>query len=314
MIEKTWLVLPEMEHNRIDKHISTVCEELSRSYVQRLIEQGKVLCNGKKVRTCIPVKEGDEITVMVPPPQELEVLPEQIPLDVIYEDDQLIVINKPKGMVVHPAAGNETGTLVNAVLYHAKGNLSGINGVIRPGIVHRLDKDTSGLIVVAKTNEAHLSLAEQIKNKTCKRVYVCLVRGNVREEEGRVDAPIGRNPSDRKKMCVTQKNSRSAVTHYRVLERFGEYTFLECRLETGRTHQIRVHMQHIGHPVVGDEVYGGGKNPFGLHSQALHAVQIGFIHPVSGEQLCFSCPLPAYLETILERLRRKQRDVYATKE
>ncbi len=307
MKEKTFIVPQNAEPERIDKYISLVCEEMTRSYVQRLIEEGKVVCNGKKVRTCLKVVPSDEITVTVPPPQELEVKPEDIPLDVVFEDEELMVINKPKGMVVHPAAGNESGTLVNAVLFHAKGKLSGINGVIRPGIVHRLDKDTSGLIVVAKTNEAHLSLAEQIKEKTCRRVYVCLVRGNLREDEGTVDAPIGRHPTQRKKMCVTQKNSRSAVTHYRVLERFGEYTFVECRLETGRTHQIRVHMQHIGHPVIGDEVYSGGKNPFGLHTQALHAVQIGFVHPVRGEKMIFSCPVPDYMETILERLRKAVR-------
>lgn len=314
MTEKTWRVTGDMKPERIDKHISAVCGELTRSYVQRLIEEGRVLCNGKKVRTCIKVEEGDEITVVIPPPQTLEVQPENIPLDIVFEDDDLMVINKPKGMVVHPAAGNESGTLVNAVLFHAKGKLSGINGVIRPGIVHRLDKDTSGLILVAKTNAAHLSLAQQIKDKTCRRVYVCIVRGNLREDQGRIDEPIGRNPAQRKKMCVTQKNSRSAVTHYRVLERFGEYTFVECRLETGRTHQIRVHMQYIGHPVMGDEVYGGGKNPFGLHTQALHAAGIGFVHPVTGEELFFSCPLPNYMEQILERLRRKQRGAYATEE
>lgn len=305
MTEKHWTVPLDAEPERIDKYISTLEEELTRSYVQKLMEQGKVLCNGKKVRSSIRVAAGDEIILYLPSPEPLEVQPENIPLDVVYEDDQLMVINKPKGMVVHPAAGNESGTLVNAVLYHAKGKLSGINGVIRPGIVHRLDKNTSGLIVVAKTNEAHLSLAEQIKEKTCSRIYLCLVRGNLREESGTVDAPIGRNPSQRKKMCVTQKNSRNAVTHYQVLERFGEYTLVKCRLETGRTHQIRVHMQYIGHPVMGDEEYGGGKNPFGLHSQALHAVEIGFVHPTSGERMTFSCSLPEYFEKILERLRRR---------
>ena len=305
MTEKHWTVPLDAEPERIDKYISTLEEELTRSYVQKLMEQGKVLCNGKKVRSSIRVAAGDEIILYLPSPEPLEVQPENIPLDVVFEDDQLMVINKPKGMVVHPAAGNESGTLVNAVLYHAKGKLSGINGVIRPGIVHRLDKNTSGLIVVAKTNEAHLSLAEQIKEKTCSRIYLCLVRGNLREESGTVDAPIGRNPSQRKKMCVTQNNSRNAVTHYQVLERFGDYTLVKCRLETGRTHQIRVHMQHIGHPVMGDEEYGGGKNPFGLHSQALHAVEIGFVHPTSGERMTFSCPLPEYFEKILERLRRR---------
>ena len=307
MTEKTFIVPQGTEPERIDKYISLVCDEMTRSYVQRLIEEGKVVCNGKKVRTCLKVVPFDEITVTVPPPQELEVEPEDIPLDIVFEDEELMVINKPKGMVVHPANGNESGTLVNAVLFHAKGKLSGINGVIRPGIVHRLDKDTSGLIVVAKTNEAHLSLAEQIKDKTCCRVYVCLVRGNLREDEGTVDAPIGRHPTQRKKMCVTEKNSRSAVTHYRVLERFGEYTFVECRLETGRTHQIRVHMQHIGHPVIGDEVYSGGKNPFGLHTQALHAVEIGFVHPILRKEMSFSCPIPDYMETILGRLRKAVR-------
>ncbi len=307
MTEKFILVPEGTELERIDKYISLVCEELTRSYVQRLIEEGKIVCNGKKVRTCVKICPGDEIVITLPPPQELEVEPEDIPLDVVFEDEEMMVINKPKGMVVHPANGNESGTLVNAVLFHAKGKLSGINGVIRPGIVHRLDKDTSGLIVVAKTNEAHLSLAEQIKEKTCRRVYVCLVRGNLREDEGVINAPIGRHSTQRKKMCVTEKNSRSAVTHYKVLERFGEYTFVECRLETGRTHQIRVHMQHIGHPVIGDEVYSGGKNPFGLHTQALHAVEIGFVHPVSGKTMSFSCPIPDYMEAILERLRKAVR-------
>lgn len=304
MNEKKLLVPQGAESERIDKYISTFFDEMSRSYVQRLIAEGKVICNGKKVRTGIKVEPGDEILISVPPLQELEIMPENIPLDIVFEDAELMVINKPKGMVVHPAAGNETGTLVNAVLFHAEGKLSGINGVIRPGIVHRLDKDTSGLILVAKTNEAHLSLAEQIKEKTCRRIYVCLVRGNFLNDEGTVDAPIGRHPVQRKKMCVTQKNSRSAVTHYRVLERFGDYTFLECRLETGRTHQIRVHMQYIGHPIVGDEVYSGGKNPFGLHTQALHAREIGFVHPKTGQKMDFSCPIPEYLEQILERLRK----------
>lgn len=304
MNEKKLLVPQGAESERIDKYISTFFDEMSRSYVQRLIAEGKVICNGKKVRTGIKVEPGDEILISVPPLQELEIMPENIPLDIVFEDAELMVINKPKGMVVHPAAGNETGTLVNAVLFHAEGKLSGINGVIRPGIVHRLDKDTSGLILVAKTNEAHLSLAEQIKEKTCRRIYVCLVRGNFLNDEGTVDAPIGRHPVQRKKMCVTQKNSRSAVTHYRVLERFGDYTFLECRLETGRTHQIRVHMQYIGHPIVGDEVYSGGKNPFGLHTQALHAREIGFVHPKTGQKMDFFCPIPEYLEQILERLRK----------
>lgn len=290
---------------RLDKYIASVCPDVTRSYAQKLIDEGDVRVNGKVSRSSYQLCVGDKISVNLPEPESLDVTPEDIPLDIVYEDDSLMVINKPQGMVVHPAAGNYSGTLVNAVLFHTKGQLSGINGVARPGIVHRLDKDTSGLIVVAKTNNAHLSLAEQIKDKTCSRVYRCIVHGNIRDDEGVIDAPIGRNPNSRKKMCVTERNSRDAVTEFSVLERFGDYTFVECRLKTGRTHQIRVHMLHIGHPLLGDDFYSQSKNPFKVHKQVLHARRLGFNHPETGEYMEFQREIPDNFAHILEVLRKK---------
>ena len=290
---------------RIDKALAELLPELSRSYVQTLAGEGRVLRNGATVKPNEKVKEGDRVEVEVPPPRKLETQPENIPLDIVYEDSALLVVNKPQGMVVHPAAGNYEGTLVSALLYHCGDNLSGINGVLRPGIVHRIDKDTSGLLLVAKTNEAHVSLAAQIKEHSLTRRYLALVRGGFTQEEGTVDLPIGRNPKDRKKMCVTRHNSREAVTHWRVLERLGQYTLVECRLETGRTHQIRVHMSHLGHPVVGDPVYGAHKEKFQTNGQLLHAACIGFIHPVTGAYMEFSAPVPPQFEQILQFLRRK---------
>lgn len=291
---------------RIDKFVAANCSDITRSYAQKLInDKGAVLVNGGTVKSNYILCEGDVVSVTPPPPDNLDIKAENIPLDIVYEDDSLIVINKPQGMVVHPAPGNYTGTLVNAVMYHTGGRLSGINGVARPGIVHRLDKDTSGLIVVAKTNEAHLSLAEQIQTKTCKRQYKCIVHGNIRDDFGIIDAPIGRNPNNRKKMCVTETNSRNAVTEFEVLERFGDYTFVKCKLKTGRTHQIRVHMLHIGHPILGDDFYSVNKNPFKAHRQVLHAYKIGFFHPKSGEYMEFTRDVPENFARILEILRVK---------
>lgn len=299
-----FLISTQQNGVRLDKWIGEHCDSVTRSYAQKLIEDGCVLVNEKETKSKYRLCAGDRVTVQLPPPQELDVYPQDIPLDIVFEDDDLMVINKPQGMVVHPAAGNWDGTLVNAILFHTKGNLSGINGVARPGIVHRLDKDTSGLLVVAKTNEAHQSLAEQIQEKTCKRVYWCIVYGNLKEEEGIVDLPVGRNPNDRKKMAVNGLASREAVTHYRVLERFSQFSLVECRLETGRTHQIRVHMLSLGHPVLGDDVYSKRKNPFGVHTQMLHARQIGFQHPSTGEYMEFCRdPHETFLH-ILERLRK----------
>ena len=285
---------------RIDKFVTV--DGMTRSGIQKLIDEGNVLVNGNAVKTNYKLKNGDKVTVEVPEPEVLDVKAENIPLDIVYEDESLVVVNKPQGMVVHPAAGNYEGTLVNALMYHCADSLSGINGVLRPGIVHRIDKDTSGLLLVAKTNEAHLSLAEQIKNKTVKREYVCIVNGTLQTKRGMIDAPIGRHPTARLKMAVTSSNSKHAVTHFEVIEYFQNTTYVTCRLETGRTHQIRVHMQYIGHPVVGDPVYGT-KNIYNLDGQALHAKTIGFVHPVTGDYMEFTKEPPEYFVKLLEKLR-----------
>ena len=287
---------------RIDKFISDSAEEISRSYAAKLCTDGLVTVNGKALGKNYKIKGGEEISADIPEPEELSLVPENIPLDIVYEDDDVIVINKPQGMVVHPAAGNESGTLVNALLYHCGESLSAINGVIRPGIVHRIDKDTSGLLVAAKNNEAHLKLSEQLKERKALRKYNALVNGNIKEDFGTVNKPIGRSPSDRKKMAIVQ-GGREAVTHYSVLERFGRYTLIECVLETGRTHQIRVHMASLGHSIVGDKVYGVKKERFNLNGQLLHARTIGFVHPKTGGMMEFSAPLPDYFEAVLEKLR-----------
>jgi len=295
-------ITEEEEGQRIDVYLSNQVEELSRSHIQKLIEKENVLVNQKPVKPSYKLKEEDEIVLKIPLPENLKIEPENIPVDIVYEDEHLIVVNKPQGMVVHPAPGNFSGTLVNALLYHCK-NLSGINGVFRPGIVHRIDKDTSGLLVVAKSDRAHLGLAEQIKNKNVTRKYIALVEGNIKDEKGTVNAPIGRHPVDRKKMAVV-KNGKEAITHYRVLERFGEYTLIEATLETGRTHQIRVHMAYIGYPVVGDPVYGRKKQRFNIKGQMLHAKVLGFIHPITNEYMEFEAPLPNYFLKVLENLRK----------
>ncbi len=287
---------------RIDRSLAELAG-LSRSAVQGLCETGSVLVNGSPCGKKLILREGDAVELILPDPVSLEVLPEEIPLEIVYEDDWLLVVNKPKGMVVHPAPGNYTGTLVNALLWHCQGSLSGINGVIRPGIVHRIDKDTSGLLIVAKNDKAHQGLAEQIKAHTFTRKYEAIVQGHFREAALTVDAPIGRSPSDRKKMCVTQKNSRSAITHVEVLAELPGFSHVECRLETGRTHQIRVHLAYLGHPVLGDLVYGPKKPVIQTAGQCLHARTIGFVHPRTGEELFFSSPLPEYFTGALKQLQ-----------
>ena len=287
---------------RLDKAITVLCSDLSRNAVQQLIDEGNILVNGAVANKKYTVKINDVISVALPEPKELSIDAENIPLDIVYEDEHLLVVNKPKGMVVHPAAGNYNGTLVNALLYHCGDSLSGINGVIRPGIVHRIDKDTSGLLIVAKNDIAHKGLAEQIKDHSFTREYKTVVVGNVKDNEGTIDAPIGRHPKDRKKQAVTDKNSRNAVSHFEVLERFNGFTFLKVRLETGRTHQIRVHMAYRGTPVAGDVVYGNPKKTYGLQGQCLHAATIGFIHPITKEYLEFTSDLPPYFTDFIRRI------------
>ena len=289
---------------RLDKFISDANIDLSRSAAVNLIENGAVLVNDSVVSKKYKLSQGDIVVVNVPDPTPYEAKAENIPLDIVYEDEYLLVVNKPKGMVVHPAAGNYDGTLVNALLYHCGDSLSGINGILRPGIVHRIDKDTSGLLIVAKNDFSHRSLAEQIKEHSFTREYESIVFGNLKNDEGTVDAPIGRNPKDRKKMCVTDKNSKNAVTHYEVLEEFSGYSFVRLKLETGRTHQIRVHMAYLGHPVAGDPLYGS-KDRFGmLRGQCLHAGLIGFTHPTTGERIRLEAPLPEYFTNFLRRIKQ----------
>ena len=289
---------------RIDRYLSEKNAELSRSYLQKLLKEQGITVNGKEVKANYKVQAGDEIRISLPDLSEPDILPEDIPLDILYEDEDVMVVNKPKGMVVHPSAGHTSGTLVNAILFHCQGNLSGINGVMRPGIVHRIDKDTTGALLICKNDVAHRDLAEQLKEHSIKRRYRAIVSGNLKDDEGTVEGPIGRHPVDRKKMAINYKNGKEAITHYKVLERFGNATYIECRLETGRTHQIRVHMTSIGHPLLGDEVYGSGKNPYHLQGQALHAMVLGFVHPRTGEYLEFTAPLPEYFTNLLEKLRK----------
>ena len=288
---------------RLDAFLAESLPDLSRSFITKLIEDGLVTKNGKALKKSYKTEEGDVFEVDIPAPEPLKVEAEDIPLDVVYEDDDLIVINKPKGMVVHPAPGHSGGTLVNALMAHCGDSLSGINGVIRPGIVHRIDKDTSGLLIAAKNDAAHAYLAEQLKDHSLSRTYECVVIGNIKEERGTVDAPIGRHPTDRKKQCVTEKNSRSAVTHWEVIARYPGYTHIRCRLETGRTHQIRVHMAYIGHPILGDTVYGAKKPVAWLEGQCLHAKKLRFRHPKTGEEMELECPLPDYFEETLRRIK-----------
>ena len=289
---------------RIDKALSLVFEDFTRSHIQSVLSDGAVKVNGKTVGKSCKLSPGDEVVFTVPEPTILSAEPENIPLDIVYEDSDLLVVNKPRGLVVHPAPGNESGTLVNALMYHCKGSLSGINGVIRPGIVHRIDKDTSGLLIVAKNDFAHEKLAMQIKDHSFKRQYRAVVHGNIKDDFGTIDAPIGRSTKDRKKMCVTDKNSRHAVTHYEVLDRFDGFTYIKVTLETGRTHQIRVHMSYIGHPVAGDPVYGPKNGVTKLNGQCLHAGLIGFIHPRDGRYMEFESDLPDYFTAFLKSLKK----------
>lgn len=287
---------------RLDKYLADNVEELTRSSAVILLNDGKVTVNDKGAAKNYKVKINDHVQIAIPEPVEYEAKAENIPLDIVFEDESLLVVNKPKGMVVHPAAGNYEGTLVNALLYHCRDSLSGINGVLRPGIVHRIDKNTSGLLIVAKTDFAHKGLAEQIKEHSFNREYEAIVCGRFKEPEGTINASIGRHPVDRKKMCVTEKNSKNAVTHYKVLEELAGYSHIACKLETGRTHQIRVHMAYVGHPVAGDDVYGKALKDF--EGQCLHAKKIGFVHPISGEYLEFDSQLPKYFSDFLEKLKR----------
>ena len=289
---------------RIDVFLAENMENLSRSGVQKLIDAGEITLNGGKTKANYKLREKDVMDVVVPEAKEVEILPEDIPLDILYEDADVIVVNKPQGMVVHPAPGHTSGTLVNALLFHCGEELSGINGEKRPGIVHRIDKDTSGVLMIAKNDMAHQSLAAQLAEHSITRKYNAVVYNGFPEDEGTVDKPIGRNPQDRKKMAVTEKHSRHAVTHYRVIERMEKFTLIEAQLETGRTHQIRVHMTYIGHPLLGDPVYGPKKQPIALEGQALHARVLGFIHPRTGEYMEFEAPLPPHFEALLERLRK----------
>ena len=287
---------------RIDKYLSTVNEQLSRSYIQKLLKSGLVLVDGKPVKASYQVEEGEVISLDIPEAVEPEIEPEDMDLDILYEDKDLLIVNKPKGMVVHPAPGHPDGTLVNAIMYHCKESLSGINGEIRPGIVHRIDQDTTGSLIVCKNDQAHIKIAEQIKVHSINRIYRGIVIGHPAEDEGLVHAPIGRNPNDRKKMAINEKNGKDAITHYRLLKRFKDYSYMEFKLETGRTHQIRVHMASIGHPLLGDVLYGPKKCPYKLQGQTLHAAVIGFVHPTSGEYLEVEAPLPDYFKYLLEIL------------
>lgn len=287
---------------RLDKYLVSQLEDFTRSAVSKLIEGSQVKVNEKTASKNYKCKAGDRVEIEIPDPVELDVTAENIPLDIVYEDSDLLVVNKPKGMVVHPAAGNYSGTLVNALLYHCKDSLSGINGVIRPGIVHRIDKDTSGLLIVAKNDTAHLDLAQQIKEHSFHRAYQAVAYGNFKEDNGTVNQPIGRHPKDRKKMAVTFKNSKNAVTHYEVISRYEKFTHIRCVLETGRTHQIRVHMAYIGHPLAGDEVYGPKKVITQLNGQCLHAGELGFVHPRTKEYMEFTAPLPEYFTNFLKKL------------
>lgn len=297
--------IAEKSGERLDVFLARKYPEMSRSHLQKLITAEEVLINGKSRKANYKLSEGELVSLSLPEPEVINISPENIPLDILYEDSDIIVINKPRGMVVHPAAGVTTGTLVNALLAHCD-DLSGINGVIRPGIVHRLDKDTSGVMVAAKNDAAHINLSEQIKNKTAKRVYWAIVFGNIKESSGTINGDIGRNPNDRQKMAIVTANGKPATTKFKVLERFGQYTLIECRLLTGRTHQIRVHMTSIGHPLVGDPKYGRGKSPFKIQGQALHSLNLTLVHPKTGEEMIFEAPLPEDMKKILSAMRSKQ--------
>ncbi len=301
---KNFLVKKGEENNRIDRYLAIKAEELSRVAIQRLIEEEKILVNGKKTKASYKVQENDNIIVEEEMPKEIELKAQDIPIEVIYEDSDMIVVNKPKGMVVHPANGNPDGTLVNAIMSICKDSLSGIGGEIRPGIVHRIDKDTSGILMIAKNDKTHINLSNQIKNHEVKKTYIALVRGMVKENEATINMPIGRSTRDRKKMAVT-KNGKEAITHFKVIERFPKHncTLLEVKIETGRTHQIRVHLSQIGYPIIGDTTYSNGKNEWGIQGQCLHAKSLQFSHPITGKQMLLEAKVPPYFQEILEELK-----------
>ena len=303
MIEKR--IIADVNNERLDSYISKSNLDLSRSMVQKLIKENRVFVNGKNEKESYKIKVNDNITIQIEEPKSSKLEAQDIPLNIIYEDNDIIVINKPKGMVVHPGNGNPDNTLVNAVLAHCKGSLSGIGGEIRPGIVHRIDKDTSGLIIVAKNDKSHINLSEQIKNHEVTKIYTALVKGNISEDEATIDMPIGRDKKDRKKMSVT-RDGKEAVSHIKVVKRYGNYTLIRVKIDTGRTHQIRVHMAKIGHPVVGDEVYSSGKNEFGVKGQMLHSTILKFKHPISGKEIMLEAPLPQYFEDVLSKLDGKK--------
>ena len=306
MQEYHFQITEDLEGERIDKALSMLLDSLSRSFISKLIKEDKLTINGKAVKGSYQVKTDDEVIFCLPPSQEPNIEAEAIPLDILYEDKDVIVVNKPKGMVVHPAAGHYSGTLVNALMYHCGSELSGINGVMRPGIVHRIDMDTTGSLIVCKNDKAHNIIAEQLKEHSITRRYHAICHGVLKEDEGTINKPIGRHPTERKKMAVNERNGKNAVTHYKVLQRFKEYTYIECQLETGRTHQIRVHMASIGHPLLGDEVYAvGRKCPFKLQGQTLHAKILGFKHPSTGEYIEADAPLPEYFTNLVDKLQKK---------
>ena len=303
---ESFIVKKDEENNRIDLYLSKKKEEISRVAIQRLISEEKILVNGKKTKSSYKVQENDKITLEEEEPKEIFLKAQDIPLEVIYEDNDIIVVNKPKGIVVHPANGNPDGTLVNAVMAICKDSLSGIGGEIRPGIVHRLDKDTSGIIIVAKNDKAHINLSEQIKNHEVQKTYIALVRGIVKENNATINMPIGRSIKDRKKMAVT-KNGKEAITHFKVLERYNNYTLLEVKIESGRTHQIRVHLSHIGYPIVGDTTYSNGKNEWGIQGQCLHAKSLKFKHPITREEMFLEAEIPEYFQELLRKLEKEKK-------
>lgn len=295
-------ITEDMEDERVDKCLNELIGSLSRSYIQKLLADGSITVNDKKIKSSYRVKTDDQIRIILPPAITPNITPEDITLDVLYEDDDVIIINKPKGMVVHPAPGHYSGTLVNALLFHCQGQLSGINGILRPGIVHRIDRDTTGSIIACKNDAAHACIAEQLKEHTIVRRYHAIVHGSIKEDEGIIHTLIGRHPTERKKMAVLKSGGKDAITHYKVLKRFGKFTYIECRLETGRTHQIRVHMAHIGHPLLGDTIYGSKACPYKLEGQTLHAKILGFHHPGTNEYIEIDAPLPEYFEKLLHIL------------
>lgn len=302
---KEYIVSQEEKGKRLDTYIPSVDTDITRTSAQRLIEDGNILVNGKNAKVSYKIQENDKISVEIPEPKQIELKAQDIPIEIVYEDSDIIVVNKPKGMVVHPANGNPDGTLVNAIMAICKDSLSGIGGEIRPGIVHRIDKDTSGLLIVAKNDNSHVKMSEQIKNHEVKKTYIALVRGVFKENEATIDMPIGRSISDRKKMAVN-KNGKDAITHIKVLKRFDKYTLLQVNIETGRTHQIRVHLSHIGYPIVGDYTYSNGKNEFDVVGQCLHAQKLEFKHPITQKDMCLEAELPQYFKDILDKLKDRE--------